>query len=170
MKTNLSTFLCLIVLTGIVASCGNDVFNKDSSGSNNDNSINDNSIDNSVDDHSNSTPVPSVRPSPIPGINPLCTGTGALSSSGFIYKPVSDSDGKIVVLFPSEFTVKFESVSAVSTGAEEIPGVFTGFSNPDKQTWRFPLSAVDFSGILLIINGAEKCTLEVPDPAVRYEP
>lgn len=63
--------------------------------------------------------------------NPLC---GPMQ--GFLWKPQSDSDGNAVVLLPPVFKAEFISVCTFNSDNDECAR-FTGFSNGDRQTWRF---------------------------------
>ena len=69
-----------------------------------------------------STPV--AKPSSAPAST---GGTG-----GFRWKPVSDSNGNLVVLLPSQYNGK---VSSVSVNGER--GSFSGIANGNRTHWRF---------------------------------
>lgn len=84
-----------------------------------------------------STPTPTPLP-PAPKINPYCTKTqtAADGAGGFLWKPVSDSDGKVAVILPARFVKKFDEVAIVTPtgGVEQLR--FTTFANGDRQHWR----------------------------------
>ena len=135
----------------------------------------DNSIDNSVTnikEPNEATAVPDAGPQDGIGINPVCSVTkGPDGSNGFLYKPVSDSDGKLVVLFPSEFTEKFQSVKIVDAGGLTEFGKFSSFGNGNRQHWRFSKAGSEYVAPLRIVAeslGGE-CTWRINDSSIRQD-
>ena len=62
---------------------------------------------------------------------------------GFLWKPVSDSNGKLAVIFPREYTGKIARTSVhsafpVSDGNRLDDGTFSTTGNGNRMTWRFP--------------------------------
>ena len=114
-KTIIASFL-ILGLSG----CGMDVGNSDDD---NFEIGNDNRVDNSVryggeeDSEAGGVGGRDARD----GVNPDCsTGvvSGADGSLGFLWKPVSESDGNLVVLFPESYDVRFEKVEAEILGGD----------------------------------------------------
>ena len=104
------------------------------------------------------------------GDNPLCKGVQSIDGpGGFLWKPESDSTGTLVVLFPEEFTNQFLAVEAELLDGTIEEGVFDGFTNGDRQTWRFSKPGSEYSGRLLIDAGNQDCEYRVPDPSVRQD-
>ncbi len=65
--------------------------------------------------------------------------------SGFLWKPVSESNGKLAVLFPSNYTGKIARASLHSgfpvTDANRLEdGIFSTTGNGNRMTWRFSKS------------------------------
>jgi hypothetical protein len=89
--------------------------------------------------------------------------------SSLLWKPVSESDGKLVVLFPSEFDEEFESVSVMSAEGEIEQGIFAGFTNGDRQTWRFSKEGGEYTGVVEVQTESESCSVVVSDPAERND-
>jgi hypothetical protein len=128
-----------------------------------------NTVDNSIEQSEGATPNDNQDDNP--GENPSCAGTnGPDGTGGFLWKSEADSDGNLVVLFPSEYDVQFDSVRAVSTQAgEEDEGVFSAFANGDRQHWRFSKPGSSYTGLLYVQNGDEECTWVVSDPSTRQD-
>lgn len=87
--------------------------------------------------------------------------------SDFLWKPISESDGKLAVLFPVGY--HFQEVFAQWVDEDgndrEDKGVDVGLTNGGRQTFRFPKEGGEYSGILT----ADECTFEVADPSKRTE-
>ena len=80
---------------------------------------------------SNGNDTPAAAPStPVakPSTAPASSGGGG----GFLWKPVSDSNGNLVVLLPSQYNGK---VKSVSVNGEQ--GSFSGIANGNRTHWRF---------------------------------
>lgn len=165
-KTIIASFL-VISLSG----CGMDVGNSD-----NDNFEigNDNRVDNSVryggeeDSEAKGVGGRDARD----GINPDCSA-GVISGSdgalGFLWKPISESDGRLVVLFPESYDVRFESVEAEVVGGGLESGEFGGFTNGSRQTWRFDQEGGAYTGLLKVQDEAQDCLWEVETPGQRVD-
>jgi hypothetical protein len=106
------------------------------------------------------------------GKNPDCSAgiNGADGSGGFLWKPVSESDGALVVLFPAAYDVEFERVEAELAGGSSVEaGEFAGFTNGNRQTWRFNEEGKEYSGMLFVYDEAQDCTWQVSTPAQRVD-
>lgn len=158
----------LALLLAFTSSCGNELLNDSTDNSVETTTTNENSfnpIDNSYSDssiHNNHNPSNPNQS----GTNPDCVD---IAGEGFLWKPISDSDGKPAILFPSAYSVRFLSVKLVTNGAEEENTEFSGYGNPDRQTWRAAQTSDNYTGLILVENGSEQCTIQVPDPSERYE-
>ena len=63
--------------------------------------------------------------------------------TGFLWKPVSESNGKLAVIFPREYTGKIARTSVhsgfpVSDANRIDDGTFSTTGNGNRMTWRFP--------------------------------
>lgn len=95
----------------------------------------------------------------------LCKGVNSIDGpGGFLWKPQSEVDGNLVVLFPEKFVDEFLGVLAELKGGELDAGVFTGFSNELRQTWRFSKPGSAYAGRLLVDAGIQECEWIVNDP------
>jgi hypothetical protein len=107
------------------------------------------------------------------GANPNCSSgvqSGADGALGFLWKPESENDGALVVLFPSAYDVEFERVEAeLANGAGVEAGEFAGFTNGDRQTWRFDESGGAYSGLVLVYDKAQECMWQVSTPSERVD-
>lgn len=104
------------------------------------------------------------------GENPLCLGIKTLDGpGGFLWKPLSESDGNLVILFPSEFVTKFLEVLAETLEGEFERGSFAGYGNPDRQTWRFTQPGDAYTGIVIVDTGMGECQWVVPTPSERQD-
>lgn len=108
---------------------------------------------------------------PKDGSNPDCSSEpfGADGAGGFLWKPVSDSRGSLVVLFPDSFDVQFEQVVAARLDGTQEEGAFSGFANGNRQHWRFGLSGENYTGELQIFDEAQECLAFVSTPDQRVD-
>jgi hypothetical protein len=150
------------ILALVLVGCGSSVSVGDNNGDNRDNVTNIFEPENSERD---------TNPSPRDGTNPNCSASpfGVDGANGFLWKPVSDTRGTLVVLFPSEYDVQFESVSAVRLDGTIEQGVFSGFANGGRQHWRFSDSGDAYTGELQIHDEAQECNAFVSNPSERQD-
>jgi hypothetical protein len=76
----------------------------------------------------------------LPGQNNTQSSSGHTSEStgGFLYKPVSDSDGRLVVLLPPSMAGQIKRVSLVNAKGKVIErGQFSGNANGGRDHFRF---------------------------------
>ena len=94
-------------------------------------------------------------------------------SSGFLFKPVSDSNGKLVVLAPSELTGNVESIVLKdSTGSVLDEGVFSGVGNGEREHFRFSKAGGDYPDNLVVeirLKDGSVKTFDIADPSQRVE-
>ena len=99
------------------------------------------------------------------GTNPICLTVQDIGN-GFLWKPVSESNGNLVVLFPKDFTETFQSVTVNGES-----GNFSGFANGDRQHWRFSKSGAEYEApaIVKAISMGGECEWVIPNPSERTE-
>lgn len=156
----LKYFLFLILF--LVIGCGNQI------GDSGDNRDNDNSVTN-IDFEPNEDDFipPGVDPA---GDNPQCLNNPQPIENGFLLKPISDSDGNVVILLGYEFTTPFESVSL-----ERLDGTFeecrftTNEDNGNRQHWRCSMPGSAYTGLIIAKEPGNICTWDVPNPSERTE-
>ena len=147
-------YIILIALLLNACDVGSNIGNKSNS---NKNSNNDNSINNvnNTDDKSTNGDCNNIN------IND--------GNEGFLWKPVSESDGLPVVLLPAELE-KAEAVFVKNLNDEFEQARFSGFTNPDRQTWRFSISTSEMLNNLLFIQTSEKtCTIDLVNKDIRQD-
>lgn len=110
-------------------------------------------------DSGSPSPAPAPAPAPKPTA-PVSTGGGG----GFLWKPVSDSNGNLVVLLPSQYNGK---VSSVSVNGER--GSFSGIANGNRTHWRFskPGAAYGSNARVVATTSAGNASWTVPNGAAR---
>jgi hypothetical protein len=93
--------------------------------------------------------------------------------AGFLWKPVSDSDGKLAVLLPTRFTGQVASVSILSPSGQLMErGRNTGVGNGGREHFRFsrPGSAFPPESIVEItLRDGTKQRITIDAPAKRIE-
>lgn len=130
------------------------------SGDNTEGSFNDSS-DNSIDNS-----ITEIIDDDLENGEADCAGEvlGVDGPGGFLWKPESDSDGNLVILFPPEYGVEFIAVYVETLAGETEGGVFAGFSNPNRQTWRFSLPGEAYTGRVRVDLGTQECLWNVSQP------
>jgi|GEM_PF-3561724 len=98
---------------------------------------------------------------------------------GFLWKPVSHSDTKLVVLLPVQLTGKtIRASSTLFTDAECRhmhrlgDGRYTGVHNGEREHYRFPAAGGDFKGPVWFgvrLKNGEQVLWEIRDPSRRLE-
>lgn len=91
--------------------------------------------------------------------------------NGNLWKPVSEGDGKLVILFAANFTEVFNSVCVVvaATNTEEC-GSFIDFTNGERQTWRYNLAGSEYTGLIKIEEASGLvCEVTISTPAERVD-
>lgn len=86
-----------------------------------------------------------------------------------LWKPISESDGNLVLLFPASFKKAFEAVFVYDLEGLVESGEFAGFTNGARQTWRFSKPGSEYDGEIEIETGEETCELSVKEPGERSE-
>ena len=85
-----------------------------------------------------------------------------LSASGFLWKPVAEKDGKLVVLVPSKLTGKVKSVKITDKNGTLIAnGKYSGVGNGDREHFRFPKAGESYPDGLRVV-------IELKDGSTRY--
>lgn len=96
--------------------------------------------------------------------------------SGFVWKPVSDSDGKLVVLFGKSRAGEIRNVALVEEGATGDSVIetlrFVGATNGGRPTFRAALSGRSYPSNVVLVrqdsNAANNCIV-VANPGSRYQ-
>ncbi len=93
-----------------------------------------------------------------------------------IWKPESEKDGNLALIFDAVFTIQFDSVQAVQLNQEgeivsEDPEflTFSSYDENGRQIWRGMKPGADYTGVFQVEYGTEFCQGEVKDPEERSE-
>jgi hypothetical protein len=91
----------------------------------------------------------------------------------FLWKPVSEKDGKLVVLLPSALTGNVASITIKSAKTNKVlaTGRYSGLGNGGREHYRFTRpgkSYPDKSIVSIALNEGETITYTIPDTAKRY--
>jgi hypothetical protein len=91
---------------------------------------------------------------------------------GFVYKPVSDSDGNLVVLLPAEFTGAISQL-VLKEGDEVIAkGRFTSVANGGREHYRFSKPGKEYPDGLTVeatLEDGRKVTYAISDSSRRWD-
>lgn len=107
--------------------------------------------------------------------------------NGFLWKPISEGDGNLVLLFPVNFQVPFEEViletiaeraevgedeegpgEVLETGEES--GVFDGRFEDGRLIYRFSMPGSEYTGSGVVFSDDGECDIEIEDdPAERND-
>lgn len=157
---NLLEWVFLVAAMIWAVGCGSSVSVGDNNGDNRDNVTN-------IIEPNEQAPIET----PPDGSNPDCSADpfGADGANGFLWKPVSDTRGSLVVLFPSDYDLQFERVIAVRLDGSLEQGVFSGFANGNRQHWRFTESGDQYTGELQIFDESQECLAIVSTPSERVD-
>ena len=93
-----------------------------------------------------------------------------------LWKPVSEKDGNLVLVFDPQFTIPFNSVEVVHVEESEEKVEeetefceFSAFDDSGRQVWRCSRPGAEYTGDYCIEYGTEKCSGSVEDPADRND-
>lgn len=94
--------------------------------------------------------------------------------SGFLWKPISDSDGKLAILLPPSLTSKAVGCRILSPDGTKVlaSGRDGGVGNGDRQHYRFNQSGAAFPvGSIVEVNMRDGSTMKIKieNPSVRLE-
>lgn len=98
------------------------------------------------------------------------SGTG---SGGFLFKPVSDSDGKLAVLLPSTFAGMAQSMRLLTPTGEEIEtGRYGGNGNGNREHFRFSQPGQNYPAGVIVeatLTTGETVRYTISNPSQRTE-
>lgn len=92
-------------------------------------------------------------------------------NEGFLWKPISETTGKLVILFPSALTGKIDSVKLVFGSSEEF-GRSGGVGNGNREHFRFQNpgpSYPDNTKVVAILKAGCVISYTIPDTSVRLD-
>jgi hypothetical protein len=94
-------------------------------------------------------------------------------TDGFLFKPESDGEGKLVVLLPANLAYSVESLILKDEDGNEIErGEPSGYANGGREHFRFDKAGDEYPDNLTVeITLSDGTTKEyvIPDPSQRYD-
>lgn len=94
-------------------------------------------------------------------------------AEGFLFKPASDSDGRLVILAPKALTGEIERVVIKNQNGKIIEeGRFTSIANGDREHFRFNKPGSAYPDKLIVemeLSSGKKETWQINDPSKRYD-
>jgi hypothetical protein len=99
-------------------------------------------------------------------------GSAIDGGGGFLFKPISDSDGKLAILSTERLAGKISEV-VLKLGDKEIEtGRYTGNGNGGRDHFRFSKSGGNYPKDLvveMVLKNGERVKYDIPDPSRRYD-
>jgi hypothetical protein len=98
----------------------------------------------------------------------------ALGASGeFLWKPVSEKDGKLAILLPKSLTGKVKDVMILSPDKKTIlqKGRFSGVGNGDRSHYRFAKAGSEYPDgavVLVRLNNGESRYIAIKETSSRF--
>lgn len=107
----------------------------------------------------------------------LGSGTTAGSpvdgANGFLFKPISDTQGKLVILTPEELTGKVTGVILKDSAGNVLEkGTSGGVGNGGREHFRYSKPGPQYPSNLVVevqLAGGGSKTYSIPDPSKRYD-
>lgn len=99
-------------------------------------------------------------------------GTFVDGGGGFLFKPVSDSDGKLAILAPEKLTGLVEKTILMADGKEIESGRYSGNGNGGREHFRFSRPGGGYPKeltVAMILKNGEEVTYKISDPSQRYD-
>ncbi len=94
-------------------------------------------------------------------------------AEGFLFKPVSESDGKLVVILPKALTNQIDSVSLLDSDEKELDeGRAAGVANVGREHFRFSKAGSDYGKEITVqiqLKSGETKEYKISDPSKRYD-
>ncbi len=92
---------------------------------------------------------------------------------GFLFKPISESNGNLVVLMPHRLKEQIESVLLRDLDGNEIEtGKSTGYANGDREHFRFSKPGGEYGSDITVEAKFKDGSVEqfsIPNPSERYD-
>lgn len=99
-------------------------------------------------------------------------GTFVDGGGGFVFKPVSDSDGKLAILAPEKLTGLVEKAVLLADGKEIESGRYGGNGNGGREHFRFSRPGGGYPKdltVAMVLKNGEQVTYRIGDPSQRYD-
>lgn len=118
-------------------------------------------------------PLTKIPTKPASTTKVVAKGTKVDGADGFLWKPVSDSDGRLVVLAPKDLTGRVVSMTVrTSAGAKLETSSYRGVGNGDREHHRFKKAGRDYPADcvaqFLLADGTAR-DYPIKAPSQRYD-
>lgn len=115
-----------------------------------------------------------IQPPAIKPRQPVRRGNALGNSSGFLWKPKSDKDGKLAILLPPHMTGKVADVAILSPdGMRTLQrGRYSGSGNGEREHFRFSKPGGDFPDgaiVVIIMKDGSRQHLEIKETSARVQ-
>lgn len=125
----------------------------------------------------NRPPGPDGLPDPNgPAANPNLEGGAQRArdgGGGFLWKPISDSTGKLAILFPPKYSGSLVSCELIGPNGQSLgKGSDGGVGNGDRQHYRFPKPGGQYPAGTTVVGtlaNGEKVTYTIDRPGSRID-
>ncbi|MCB0352975.1 MAG: hypothetical protein KDD64_05595 [Bdellovibrionales bacterium] len=101
------------------------------------------------------------------------SGTSVDGNEGFVFKPESDSDGRLVVILPADLTNQISDVLLKDEDDTILErGRMSGVANGGREHFRFEQAGGDYPENLTVevrMTNGEILSYEIPNPSERYD-
>jgi hypothetical protein len=112
----------------------------------------------------------------VPAVSTVSKGNFGISpvyQPGFVFKPISDSTGKLAVLAPPSLTGSVKNVVMTDENGKILDrGTYGGIGNGSREHFRFQRPGGAFppnSSVVVTLRSGEVHTVKIPDPKLRYD-
>jgi hypothetical protein len=111
---------------------------------------------------------------PVAQPSPFELGRALGKMGGFLWKPVSDKNGDLVVLLPKQLTGRVQEVRVLSADGKKSlgKGKYSGIGNGDREHFRFSKSGGSYpDGAIVLIKLEDGSTrhVKISDTSKRLE-
>ncbi|MCB0328865.1 MAG: hypothetical protein KDD70_04360 [Bdellovibrionales bacterium] len=100
-------------------------------------------------------------------------GVSVDGADEFVFKPESESDGKLVILLPTEYSRRVADLLLKDENGNIIErGRGTGVANGNREHFRFERAGADYPENLVVevrLTSGELVQYEIADPSQRYD-
>ena len=101
------------------------------------------------------------------------TGTSMDGADGFLYKPVSESDGNLVILLPKEMAMQVADLILKDQEGETVAtGRSAGYHNGGREHFRFNKPGTKYPDNLTVevqMKDGSAVSYTIPDSSMRYD-
>jgi hypothetical protein len=117
--------------------------------------------------------LPSTDDKKDSGVTPVDGAVPIDGAEGFLFKPISDTTGNLVILLPQSLKNNVESVILKNSSGETLEeGIDSGYANGDRQHFRFNKPGAEFGANVTVevkLKSGGKEIFMIEDPSRRHD-